>query len=787
MSLRTVLARLGAGARVVAASAELAGLRRRGDRDVTTMPGLSAPVEVLRDRWGVPHVYARNEGDLFQCQGYLHARERLWQMELQRRVSMGSLAEVLGPSAVDSDRQIRVLGLNRTVRQEAEQLDPGTAVVVDAYLRGVNAFLAERRRLPLEMRALRIPPSRWERADVLAFGKLLGLVLSGNWAAELLRAKVVEAVGPETARRLGVLTADLTGDVLDGVLRAAGAEPAVPGVADLLQHGSDVAKGSNCWVAGATRTAGGAPLLACDPHMTLQIPSLWFENHLVAGGFAVTGASLPGAPGVVIGHNADIAWGVTNARVDVQDVFVEEVADGCYRTEDGWRPLEIVREEILVRGGPSVVEQVALTRNGPIVTGLVPAAVTPSAGPPGAELALRWVGMRPAPLLRAVLGVNRAGDWESFRRALADWSCPAQNFLYADAAANIGYALAGTVPVRAAGDGSVPVPGWTGRYSWTGVLSADEMPSVLNPDGDVLVSANNGILGDPAATIRGEWLADYRAARITELLASRADHDVASFARMQADRLSLPGRELAGLAPMLPAGTPLEHAARDLLANWDGELGADSVPGAIYWFLRTELLKAVHADIAGPLGLRAGIGGLTWQPGLEFLEQQAVAGILGDLAAGRIAPEVIARAWRDAIDGLRARWGDDPATWRYGRWHRLELRHPLSGTPVVGRLLNPRPAGTGGDLDTVCPGHVVAQEDGSIAYGGASYRQICDLGDWDASRSVHLPGQSGVPGDPHYSDQTRLWLSGEHHPMPWTRPAVEGVCEHREQFRPGGG
>lgn len=781
-----MLGRLAVGARVVMASGELLGRRRRHDRDRTGMAGLSAPVEVVRDRWGVPHIYAENEGDLFQCQGYLHARERLWQMELQRRVGLGTLAEALGPAAVDSDRLIRILGLNRVARQEAERLDPAVAEVVDAYARGVNAYLAEHTRLPLEMRALRLRPHPWGRVDVLVWGKVMGLVLSGNWAAELLRANVVAAVGQETATALGVLPAGVDAEQLDGVLRAAHTELTLPAVADLLRDGSDIAKGSNCWVVGATQTSTGAPLLACDPHLNLQVPSLWYENHLVAGDFAVTGASLPGAPGVVIGHNNDIAWGVTNARTDVQDVFVERVANGRYLTEDGWRPLTVVREEIEVRGAATWVEEVRLTRDGPIVTALAAHSVLSRGGDSSTELALRWVGTEPAPLAGAVLAINRARDWESFRHALTGWSCPAQNFLYADVAGNIGYALAGTVPIRD-GDGSVPAPGWTGSHGWTGFVPPDQLPSVLNPPEDFLVSANNGVLGDTAGVVRGEWLADYRATRITDLIRSHSEHDVASFARIQADRLSLPGRELARMAASFPATTSVERAARDLLADWDGELHEDSVAGAIYWFLRTELLKAVYADIAEPLGLSAGIGTFSWQPGLEFLEQFAVPGVLRDLADGRIAAAVLGGAWRAAIDGLRARWGEDVSEWRYGRWHRLALTHPLSGTPVVGRLLNPEPVATGGDLDTVCPGHVVATDDGALAYGGASYRQICDLSDWDASRAIHLPGQSGVPGDPHYGDLTGLWLRDEHHPMPWSRAAVDRMREHREEFVPADG
>lgn len=769
------MSKFGITARLLAAAPELLGPSRRRNRAQSTLARLDQRVEVLRDRWGVPHIYAANEHDLFLAQGYLHARERLWQMEVQRRLALGRLSAALGPAALDTDRLVRILGLNRIAKDEADLLEPEAGAAIDAYVCGINTYLAEKHRLPLEMRALRVHPQPWTSMDVLAWGKVMALTLSGNWAAELLRANVIAAVGVETAAKFGLASPDLPPDVLDGVLRTAASRARMP-VGNLLQHGSDAAKGSNCWVVGGSRSESGAPLLACDPHLNLQIPSIWFENHLVADDFEVTGASLPGAPGVVIGHNEHVAWGVTNARVDVQDVFVERVVEDAYLTEDGWRPFEFVREEIEVRGREPHVEQVALTRDGPIVTALAEESVLAGER---SELALRWIGMEPAPLVGAVLAVNRARDWAEFREALTLWGCPAQNFLYADRQGNIGYALAGAIPVRPNGDGKVPSPGWTGKHRWTGVVTPNEMPHVFNPADDFLVSANNGVLGDTAAALPGEYLANYRATRITDLIRERSVHDVESFARMQSDRVSLPGRELVRLAPRLPADTDLERRARDMLAGWDCVLSEDSTPGAIYWFLRTALLKVAHSEVAEPLGFRAGIGAFAWQPGVEFLEQHAVSRVLDE-----VTDDVLARAWHAALSELCALWGEDMTGWRYGRWHRLMLRHSLGGVPLVGRALNPGTFATGGDIDTVCPGHLVTKPDGSQAYGGASYRQICDLADWDRARSIHLPGQSGRPGDPHYDDFVELWLRGEHHPMPWSRTAVEGVLEHREELTP---
>lgn len=812
------LARIGRAAGVaLGAAAGLAGagalalLRRPLPRlaGMLALPGLAAPVEVIRDRWGVPHLYAGNNRDLFMAQGYVHAQERLWQMELQRRTGHGHLAEAFGPVALDSDRFLRTLGFSRIARREAELLTDETREALAAYVAGVNAFLdANRRRLPVEFAILRLAPRRWEIADVLVWGKVMALNLSENWTSEVLRARIVAAVGPERAALLDPTypedhpltipagaryTAEIGGRALEG------SEATRP-----FAGGADAGRGSNAWVVGGARTASGKPLLANDPHLALQLPSLWYTIHLNGGDYAVAGASIPGAPGVVIGHNARIAWGVTNGMTDVQDLYLErfDPADPSgrrYEFRGRWEEAEIVREEIAVRAGratATVTEEVRITRHGPIVSGLIPRREpSPDGAGDDQPLALRWNALEPTRLTAAVLALNRARDWDEFRAALRDWVVPAQNFVYADVDGHIGYALGGDVPVRARGDGRLPVPGWTGEWEWTGIIPHDELPHALDPVDGVVVTANNRIAGaDYPHALHAEWFSGYRARRIRDLLDATPRHDAASFAHIQADRCSLPGLAFAALADRLPAETPVARAARAALAAWDGDLTPDSVAGLIYATLRRHTLRCAYAEVGGTLDAVTGLGVFAATPASAYLTRAlpAVLRRLRDrddawLPQGQTWDGVLRDAWGATLAELQGRYGEDVAAWRYGREHTLTLRHPLGAAPALARLFNRGPFPTGGDIDTVCMGHTAVSPLGFPSYTAPVYRQVCDLADWDRSRAIHPTGQSGHPASRRYTDYFQAWLAVEDYPLLWSRPAVEAAAEHRLALVPAAG
>jgi penicillin amidase len=784
-----------------------------------TLPGLSAPVQILRDRWGVPHIYARSTADLFMAQGFVHAQDRLWQMELQRRTGMGRLAEVFGPIALDTDRFVRVLGFNRVVRREAAALEGDARAVVDAYVRGINAFLVQNaRRLPIEFTILRLQPEPWQAEDVLVWAKMMALNLSRGWMTDLLRARIVAAVGPERAAllepqyppahpltippgvRYGV---DIGADALR---MAAAAAP--------FTGSSAAGQGSNAWAVSGARSASGRPLLASDPHLILQVPSLWYENHLSGGDIHVTGVSLPGIPCVVIGHNERVAWGLTNGENTVQDLFVERFDPGDptrYEFQGAWEQATVVREQIFVKGqAEPTIEEVRITRHGPIISSFVPKDDgrwtmddrRPDQDAPSSSvnrlsshqaLALRWAALDPGQMIAAALGLNCAQDWDSFRAAVAKWDMPTQNFIYADVDGHIGYALSGALPIRPLGDGLLPVPGWDGQHEWAGTIPRDELPHVLDPDEGFVASANTQIAGAgyPYA-LPGEYLPGYRARRIRQLIQQTPQHDPKSFSAIQSDLRSLPGLELAALAGRLAAPTPIARQAREALAAWDGELTADSVAGAIYARLREKLLEAAYSEVAGPLGLTAGLGAFAALPSTGYL-WRALPQVLERLAArddswltdGRTGDGVLSKAWDATIAELRAELGDDVSTWRYGRYHTLTLRHPLGASPALAPLFNRGPFPIGGDSDTVRMGHSPRQFAGQPFFVAPSYRQICDLSNWDRSLSIHTVGQSGQPGSKHYADLIDAWRTMQYHPMVWSRARVEDVTADRLALVPG--
>jgi penicillin amidase len=786
--------RLAAGASVLAAITGTVITARRWSLPRTSgalrLTELSAPVEVLRDRWGVPHIYAQSDEDLFVAQGYVHAQDRLWQMELQRRTGHGRLAEIFGPLAVEADRFLRVLGLHHVAQQEVELLEGEERTVVEAYARGINAYIQGQKRLPIEFLLLRYRPEPWQPVDSLVWAKVMALGLCMNWTSELLRARMVATVGLERTRALEpeyLATHPLVVPSAITFKSNIGAEALErdASVERFIPRGNGI-EGSNAWVVGGQRTATGKPLLANDPHLMLQIPSLWYENHLVGKEYHVTGASIPGIPGVIIGHNERIAWGETNGMNDVQDLYVERFDPNdpmCYEFEGKWYRVDIRREKIRVRGHREpVIQDVRTTRHGPVIAPLIP-----QPGKEEEQLTLRWIALEPRRIVRSILDLNRARDWSTFRQALQFWSAPALNFVYADVDGHFGYALGGHIPIRPNGDGRLPVPGWINGYEWSGLIPHALLPHVLDPPCGFVVTANNRIVGDdyPYA-LPGEWDPGYRAERIRQLISAVPIHDVDSFACMQSDVRSLPGLQLTHLVQRVSPASALERRAHDLVRTWNGELTTDAIAATICTHWCTHVLTAAYSDVAGPLGMVTGIGSFATTPGALYL-LQALPGVLrrAELRDDAWLPEdltwdrLLQETWTATIADLRQRYGDDLAQWTYGRYHQLTLRHPLGVLPLLSWLLNRGPYPLGGGKETVCAGDYGQTPNGDEFYVGPSYRQICDLADWDRSVSIHPTGQAGHPVSRHYFDFFETWRHGCYHPMLWSRQCVERETTHR--------
>jgi penicillin amidase len=733
------------------------------------VPGLDAPVEIIRDRWGIPHLYAQNGHDLFFAQGYVHAQDRLWQMDFNRRVPSGRLSELFGGVTLPSDRFLRTIGMRRAAEEERAHLDPDSAAVLAAYAAGVNAWIAQHRSgLPIEFALLRYRPELWTPTDSLAFGKLLAWTLGGNWRYQLLRAQLIARFGIEGMRFLiPPYSPDAPVIVPRGFRYDSWRATALLQLLDSGRLPSGI--GSNNWVLGASRTATGHPMLANDPHLEAQMPAIWYEMHLVGGPYDVTGATLPGVPGVVIGHNADIAWGVTNAFPDVQDLYIEQfhpTDPARYLYRGRWEPARVIRETIGVKGRRDpVVETVRITRHGPIINDVV--------GGLGTFLALRWTALEPGTTSASLLGLDRARTWDEFRAALRLWTVPAQNFVYADRKGNIGYQLPGRIPIRAKGDALVPVPGWTGEYEWVGEIPFDRLPSVLRPPRGYIVTANNRIVSDSYPFfLTQEWGPGFRAARIESLLAPLRRATIADMQAIQSDQMSLPGREIVrALADLHSTQEPAAGLLAEL-RSWDGVLRPDSRPAAVYEAFRIALVPRVFKDILGDDLYKQYIERPeAWQLALDRLLRDRSSRWWG--SEGRDA--VIADVLKEAHDVLTRRLGSDRSKWTWGRLHTMRFVHPLGHVWALSWIFNAGAPPTGGDLFTVNNGGFAEDTFSQIIV--ASYRQVIDVGDWDQSVAIHTTGQSGLPFHRHYKDFVSLWATGGYHPMLFSRPRIEQAAE----------
>lgn len=717
--------------------------------------GLRQPVEVVRDRWGVPHVYARNEHDLFFAQGYVHAQDRLWQMELNRRTAAGHLSEVFGERTLATDRFLRTLGLRQAAQLEWALLSEDARAALRAYAEGVNAFLGQNRsRLPLEFVLLRVHPEPWTPVDSLSFGKLMASELGGNWQTELLRAEIERRLGPEAAARL--LPGELHGTpVIVPGLRRAGAPAGSAGAA----------VGSNNWVLSGRLTDTGRPYLANDPHLRAGFPSIWYANHLEGGRYRVTGFTFPGVPGVVVGHNGAIAWGVTNANPDVQDLFVERLRPqdpSRYLFRGRWLPVRTRVEEIRVRGRREPVRWVVRsTHHGPILNGAVEGLRE--------VVALRWTALLPTTVAEGVLRLNRARNWREFRDALRSFHVPAQNFVYADRQGNIGYQLPGRIPVRKQGDGTRPVPGWTGEYEWVGWVPYEALPSVFNPPEGWIATANNRIV--PAGFpyhLGSEWSEGLRAQRIVQVLTSRPRHTLEDLKRLQFDHVSLAAQRIAPVLARVRALREAVQAVQEDFRRWDGTLSVDSRAAAVY---EAFLVRAAEFLFRGRLGEDL------WQ---RYAARPFVMSALLHLWERPRDPwwgpggrdEGVLRILDRAVADLEARLGPHRSRWTWGALHRVRFAHVLLPVPLLGGWLSVGPLATPGDGWTVNQAgySLLRPFDQTVV---ASMRMIVDLADWDRSVAVHTTGQSGLPAHPHRADLAPLWASGRYHPLLWSRQAVE--------------
>jgi len=819
-----------------------------------TVNGLDQSIDIVRDADGIPHILANSKRDALFGLGYVHAQDRLWQMEFQRRIGHGRLSEIFGAAALPQDRFLRTVGFGRAARRSWARLSVEARADTNAYVAGINAFVESHRgrKLPPEFSLLQFEPEPWSGEDVMAWVKMMAWDLGANYSQELLRRDLIAKVGPERAAQLtpgypadgltivGATKADTPSPPADPESSSSTSQtkPATPNapatrstvgtrldpdpdgapggvtawapaVAEALSNGNPAvtafllnsatteAIGSNSWVVDGTRTASGKPLLANDPHLGANIPSIWYLAHMSAGAFDVIGATLPGTPAVAIGRNRHIAWGETNVAADVQDLYLEKLDEAGRAAEfqGQMEPLFVVREEIKIKGADPLTIDVRISRHGPLVSDAINAttAASSATGGPASDplppLAFRWIALDDDDTtLDAFLRLNEARNWTEFLAAMRLFVTPSQNFVYADVDGHIGYLVPGRIPVRQSGDGSRPMPGWTGEHEWTGWIPFDALPRVFDPPGHVIVTANHrpNPLDDPHH-LGLEYPEPYRAERIAALIGDRRGLTVDDFRRMQADTYS---RHAAGLLPLLlrlvePMSSS-DAMAVDLLRNWRYDATADAAAPAIFeaWFLR--LAPTIVGDDVGARLLGS------YQGRYSYVTRFLVATLTRDdatwcddvtTASTETCRHAVSKALHDAILSLEGRLGEDPRSWKWGDVHAAVFPHQgLDAVAAFRPILNRR-VPNGGDWSTVNVGPVVSgrpYEQTEVP----GYRQIIDLSPSNDSRFLDAVGPSGHFLSPLYDSYLDRFRTVDHLPMRVDRARIDEGATGTLRLRP---
>ncbi len=764
--------------------------------DVTSpmrLGGLETPVEVYRDRWGVPHIRAENERDLFFAQGFATAQDRLWHMDFDRHQALGRWAEFAGPDGVARDRLLRAAGMGRTAVLDYEAAGDEARGMVDAYTAGVNAFLDTTETLPIEYTILEQTPERWENWHCLAVYKMRNTLL-GTFEPKLFRTRLIKAIGPE--RVAGLMKGYPEGHLLTVPPGEEYEGPPLDGLEELSKAAeeanwlNEVDFGSNAWSISGRLTRSGLPLVAGDSHRALDTPSVYYQVHLSCPEFAVIGSSVPGMPGALhFCHNEYVAWGMTYGSADTQDLFVEKFREGPggreYAFEGAWRPAEVLKEAIRVRGGGPVEMEVTVTHHGPVVAGDPASGWGVAISDPGLIEGSPWVD--------AARDAMRSQSVEALHEAFGKWTDRVNNYAIADVHGNFGYLHEGRIPVRTASNGWGVVPGWTGAYEWQGYIPHDELPKAINPEAGYAVTCNQRVAGHDYPYYVGLYFSpEFRArrvqTRILELEPGTATVD--DMARIHAEGISNPARIFT---EALVDVTPLDEdsgKALDLLQAWDYRMDRELVQPTIYAQTKANLTRFLAGHMLGDLGEEALSGVAGGEAHIRLIVLEMTLGIeRGDPSL--LPPEqdwagALASSLKQAVADLKGRLGEEMSAWQWGRLHRTEPQHPLSALfPEVAGLLDPPTAPIHGDEDTPLAGGYT-MNNLFVATGLSVNRYIHDPSDWTNSRWIVPLGASGHPGSPHYADQAEVWSNVEYIPQLWDWEQIASEAESVQRLEPVG-
>lgn len=762
--------------------------------DVTTtmcFSGIHKHVDVYRDRWGIPHIKAQNENDLFFAQGFVTAQDRLWHMDADRHRALGRWAEFAGSSGVSQDRLLRAAGMGRTAKIDYEVASPEAKAMIDAYTAGVNAYLDTVQTLPIEYKILDQTPERWENWHCLAVYKIRNTLL-GTFEPKLYRMRLVKALGPEKLAELmrGYLNGHLLtvppGEIYEG-LPLEGLDE-LSEAAEAANWLDEVDAGSNGWSISGELTKSGLPLVGGDSHRALDTPSVYYQVHLSCPEFTVIGHAVPGMPAALhFCHNEYVAWGMTHGGADTQDLFIERFREGPngreYLFKDQWSSAEVLNETLEVRDADAVPLEVTITHHGPVIAGNPASGIGVAISDPGLIDGSHWVD--------AARDAMRAKSVDDLHEAFCNWTDRVNNYAVGDVHGNFGYLHEGKIPIRPESNGWRAVPGWTGEYEWNGYIPHDELPKAINPDTGYAVTCNQRVAGHDYPYYVGlSFTPEYRARRVqTQILALEPGAaTVDDMARIHAERISNPARifteALIGVAPL--DGDSTEALA--LLCAWDYSMDRNCAQPLIYAKTKTYVIRFLLDHLMGEMGeeLFSGVAGA------DAHARQIIVRMNQALADGDNAllppayswSDVLATALQSAVTDLKAQLGDDMSEWAWGKLHRTHPQHPLAVLfPEYAGLLNPPAVPTHGDGDTPLAGSY-AFHNGFIATGMSVNRYIHDPSDWTNSRWIVPLGASGHPGSPHYADQAEMWANVEYIPQLWDWSQISAEAESHQQIEP---
>ncbi|MEH2246777.1 penicillin acylase family protein [Nostoc sp.] len=780
------------------------------------LPELKAEVTVQRDKWGIPHIYAANSHDLFMAQGYIHAQDRFWQMDFWRHIGSGRLSEMFGSSQVDTDRYLRTMGWARVAQQEIADINAEMKAYLEAYANGVNAYLAEHQNnaLSLEYAVLKFlnpgyKPEPWQMLHSLTWGKVMAYDLGRNFQSEIERAILLktltlsqlEELFPPYPQDLPVILPEFQqGEEAGGgknakLLYSPDVLPALESITKpmmALEHiigPTGIGIGSNNWVISGERTATGKPILANDPHLGVQIPSIWYEVGLhctpksTECPYNVTGFSFAGMIGVIIGHSDRIAWGVTNVESDVMDLYIEKINpknSNQYEINGKWVDMQLVKETIQVAGSQPIVQTVRYTRHGPILSDVSPnlKEFKPSQSlelPQNYAVALRWTALAPSKLGYAIPQINRAQNWQEFRAAASNYDVPAQNLVYADLDGNIGYQMPGKFPIRAKGNGRYPVPGWTDEYEWQGYIDFEQLPKSFNPSQGYIATANNLAMRKYPYLITADWVYGYRAKRIVEMISQQTQPiSLKDVQQIQGDDRNLNAQTLVPLLQSITVDTPRLQAAQKLLRDWNLQLGMTSPAAVLFEVFWKHLLADTFHDQLPEKYFPD--GGDRWYAVVANLVKQPNSSWWDNRNTPKVenCDQILRQSFTEAVDELERIQSKDPKNWNWGKLHTVTFRNATlgkSGVAPIEALFNRGAFATAGNGETVNANRWRANKSFEVT-DIPSLRMIIDLGNLDNSVAIHTPGQSGHAFHRHYNDMVDSWRKIEYHQMLWEEKTV---------------